>query len=89
MRAALRNLAQSQRVESDLDAEVRACVEMLADERVAVGVPPAEARRTALAELGGLEQMKQTVRDARAGTNVERLWQDVRFGLRQPQRRFQ
>ena len=30
--------------------------------------------------------MKQAVRDHRAGTNVELLWQDARFGLRQLRR---
>ncbi|HEX3968740.1 MAG TPA: ABC transporter permease, partial [Edaphobacter sp.] len=55
---------------------------MLADEKMASGMPVAEARRRALAELGGAEQVKQAVRDERAGTGVEELWQDVRFGLR-------
>jgi predicted permease len=86
MRAALENLAHKHRAEADLDAEVRACAEMLTDEKMASGVPAADARRRALAELGGLEQMKQAVRDERAGTGLERLWQDVRFGLRQLRR---
>lgn len=86
MRAALRNLAHRQRAESDLDAELRACAEMLADEKMAGGIPAAEARRRALAELGGAEQVKQAVRDERAGAGVEELWQDVRFGLRQLRR---
>lgn len=86
MQAVLRNLAQRRRVEADLDAEVRACAEMLADEKMADGIPAAEARRQALAELGGLEPVKQAVRDDRAGTGLERLWQDVRFGLRQLRR---
>ena len=86
MRAALRNLAHRQRAEADLDAEVRACAEMLADEKMAGGIPAEEAWRRALAELGGAEQMKQAVRDERAGAGVEELWQDVRFGLRQLRR---
>lgn len=86
IRAALGNLAHKKRVEADLDAEVRAWAETLADEKMADGVPPAEARRSALAELGGAEQVKQAVRDARAGVGVERLLQDLRFGLRQLRR---
>ncbi len=86
MRAALRNLAHRRRVEADLDAEVRACAEMLADEEMAGGMPAEEARRRALAELGGAEQVKQAVRDERAGSGVEELCQDVRFGLRQLRR---
>jgi hypothetical protein len=86
MRAALRNLAHRQRAESDLDAEVRACAEMLADEKMAGGIPAEEAWRRSLAELGGAEQVKQAVRDERAGAGVEELWHDVRFGLRQLRR---
>jgi putative ABC transport system permease protein len=86
MLAALRNLAHRQRAESDLDAEVRACAEMLAAEKMAGGIPAEEAWRRSLAELGGAEQVKQAVRDERAGAGVEELWQDLRFGLRQLRR---
>lgn len=86
MRAALEKLAHRQRLEVDLDAEVHACAEMLADEKMADGMPAAEARRRALAELGGVEQVKQAVRDERAGASLEQWWQDVRFGLRQLRR---
>ena len=53
---------------------------------MADGMPSAEACRSSLTGLGGAEQMKQAVRDERAGTGVEELWQDVRFGLRQLRR---
>jgi hypothetical protein len=86
MRAVLVRLAHRQRTEADLDAEVRACAEMLADEKMADGMPVVEARRRALAELGGVELVKQAVRDERSGTGMERLWQDARFGLRQLRR---
>ena len=48
-------------------------------------MPPASPppRRTAQAEAGGVEQVKQAVRDRRAGAHLELLWQDARFGLRQ------
>jgi predicted permease len=85
MRAAFKNLAQKDVSEADLDAEVRACVDLLADEKMTGGTSAAEARRSAVAELGGAEQVKQAVRDERAGTGLERLWQDLRFGLRQLQ----
>jgi predicted permease len=81
--AGIRNVAYKRRAESELDAEVRACAELLADEKMADGMPAPEARRSALVELGGTEQLKQAVRDERAGAGVERLWQDIRFGVRQ------
>ena len=52
MVAAFRNLFHSRQVESDLDAEIRAYVDAVTEERIAEGMTPEEARRTALAEFG-------------------------------------
>ena len=52
----LRNLLRKQQVESRLDDEVRAYVEMMTDERIAAGMSEAEARRTSLAEFGGIDR---------------------------------
>ncbi len=76
-------LFRKSRVESLLDEEVRSYVEMIADERIAAGISTREARRTAQADFGGIEQVKQAVRDNRAGIALELFWQDVRFGVRQ------
>ena len=91
LKSSLRNLlleprAQSRCEEDPLEEELRAYVEMVADERIAAGMSAAEARRTVLAEFGGIEQVKQAVRDQRAGAAVELFWQDVRFGMRQLRR---
>jgi predicted permease len=83
MRSLLRNLLEKQRVERQLDDELRSYVEMAADEKMAAGVSAAEARRSALAEFGGIEPVKQAVRDGRAGALLEVIWQDVRYGWRQ------
>src|SRR5579863_8736004 len=69
--------------EEGLDQELRAYVDLVADERVVSGMAPGEARRTALAEFGGIERVKQAVRDERAGAGLERLFRDLKFGLRQ------
>ncbi len=82
-RSALRNLLGKPGVENRLDDEVRAYVDMIADERIAAGMIPSEARRIAQVESDGIEQVKQAVRDRRAGTGLELFWQDARFGLRQ------
>ncbi len=82
----VRNLFSKQQVESQLDDEVRAYVDMVTDERIADGMSASEARRTTQAEFGGIEQVKQAVRDHRAGTSPDLLWQDARFGLRQMRR---
>ena len=77
-----RNLFRKQRVEQDLNDEIRTYVEMAMDEKVARGLAPAEARRQAMAEFGGAEQVKEQVRAARAGALIEQLGQDLRFGIR-------
>jgi predicted permease len=79
----LRNLFRKQQLESQLDDEVRAYVDIVTDERIAAGMSASEARRTALAEFGGVEQVKQAVRENRAGVGAELLWQDARYALRQ------
>jgi len=79
----LRTLLCRQRVETELDLELRSYVDAIADEKIAGGISATEARRQALAESGGLEQVKQAVRDQRASTVVESVIQDLRYGLRQ------
>ncbi|HXW92049.1 MAG TPA: ABC transporter permease [Terriglobales bacterium] len=83
IRSALRNLLDQRQIESELDAEIRSYVDAVADEKIAAGLSPDEARRRALAESGGVEQMKLAVREARAGAGIELLWQDVCYALRQ------
>src|SRR3984885_4854304 len=83
IKSSLCNLTKKRHAEAQLDDELRAYVEMVTDEKVAAGVSPAEARRSTLAEFGGVEQVKQAVREERSGTGLELLGQDFRSGLRQ------
>lgn len=77
-----RNLFRRRGVERDLDQEVHSYADLLADEKVRSGARPEAARRAALIELGGVEQVKEQVRDVRAGTLLESLAQDLRYGSR-------
>ena len=83
LKSALCNLLRKQHVESDLDEEIQSYVDAVIEEKIAAGLARAEARRGALTESGGIEQMKQAVRNGRAGTLAESPAQDVRYGLRQ------
>src|ERR1700722_6304562 len=85
-RSFLRNLFLSRRAEIDLDQEVRSHLEMLIAENIRAGMPPHEAQRAARIELGGVEQVKEQVRDVRTGAFLESLLQDLRFALRQMRR---
>jgi len=46
------------------------------------GMSPAEARRATLIESDGVEQVKERVRDVRAGNLLEAVLRDFRFGAR-------
>jgi predicted permease len=77
-----RNLLRKPRVETDLNEELRASLDFIAEEKIAAGMSPQQARREARIELGGLEQTKERVREARVGASLERIWRDLGYGLR-------
>ena len=76
------NLFHRNRVERELDDEMRAHLAMLVDEKIATGLSPEHARRSALIEFGGVDQVKEQVRDVRMGMRIEQVWLDVRYALR-------
>jgi putative ABC transport system permease protein len=78
----LRNRVRRDVVERELDQEVQSYVELLTDEKRAAGFSEDAAHRAARIEVGGVEQVKDTVRDHRAGIGLENVLQDVRHGLR-------
>ena len=82
-RSFVRNLFSTRRLEEDLDQEVRSHLAMLADENVRAGMPPEEARRAAHIELGGIEQVKEQVRQERLGNWLGSVLSDCRYGARQ------
>jgi hypothetical protein len=81
-RAFWRNLRYRDQVERDLDEEMRATLDLLIDEKIAAGVDPREARRRAMIELGGIEPVKERVRDVRMGVRLEALAQDAKYAFR-------
>ena len=54
----LRNLFRKDRIEQELAEEIRSYLEMLIETKIKEGLEPAEARRAALIEMGGAEQVK-------------------------------
>ena len=69
-------------MERELDAELRFHLDMLTAEFVRQGYAPDAARRTARQRFGGVEGIKDDVRDAWLTRLVETLGQDIRYGLR-------
>ena len=77
-----RNFWRKHTVEQALDDELQSSVEILTQEKTKVGLPQMAARREALMELGGVEQVKEEVRAVRAGRFLEDFAGDVRFAFR-------
>src|SRR5882724_3469546 len=75
-------LFRRQRLENDLDAELRSHLEMAVERNLRKGMTAADARREALLSLGGVEQTKERYRDQRGLPMIETTLQDLRFGLR-------
>ena len=77
-----RNLFHKDRVEQEFTEELRTYLDMLTETKIRQGFTPGEARRNALVELGGVEQVHEKVREIRMGHIIETAWRDVRFGVR-------
>ena len=69
-------------MEQDLDRELSFHVDMLTEQHVRAGMPPDEARRIALNTFGGIERVKDDVRETWLSRVLETLAQDIRYGLR-------
>jgi putative ABC transport system permease protein len=82
LRRLLRKLTDRDRVEQELDAELRFHVEREAERHRAAGASPGQARRAALVSFGGVEGVKDQCRDAWGVRFLETLGQDLRYGLR-------
>jgi hypothetical protein len=82
LRSFLRNLFSSQGVDADLDREVHSHLSMLIDENIRAGMPPDEAQRAAHMELGGIEQVKEQVREKRIGNWLHSAFSDCHYGVR-------
>jgi putative ABC transport system permease protein len=80
--AGVRWLFHRKRAEQQLDDELQGFVEMSSADKVRDGVPPAQARRLAILELGGIEQAKERVRTDRHGALLDDIGRDVRYAFR-------
>jgi predicted permease len=66
----------------ELEEEVRSHLEMAAQDRAERGEAHQEAERAARREFGNVSLVKEVTRDVWSWGSVERLTQDLRFGLR-------
>jgi putative ABC transport system permease protein len=78
----LRRLFRKSRADEFLDRELRFHVERQIADKVAAGLSEEQARREARLEFGGLERVKEDVRDVRWETHLDIFLRDLRFALR-------
>jgi len=71
-----------QRKDVELDAEIRSHLDEAIRDRIARGETPDEARANALREFGNVGLVKEVTREMWGWASLERLVQDLRFGLR-------
>ena len=72
-----------QRLDEDLDQELRSHIQLAMEENMQQGMPEQEARTAALRAFGGVTQTKESYRVQRGLPFVEILWSDLRYAVRQ------
>jgi hypothetical protein len=82
LRALARRLFRRDGIEQAIDRDLADYVERSSAEKMRDGMSEAEARRATLIELGGTQQVKERVREDRAGAIWESIFRDVRFAMR-------
>jgi len=82
LRARLRALVGPGRSDRELNDELSFHVAMEIQANVASGMSPAEAERRARLELGGMQQLKENLRDQRTVPWLDYLVQDLRYAIR-------
>src|ERR1044072_6596249 len=80
--ALCRILFRRRGVEQEVSADLAQATEFLVETKIRDGTPTGEAGRLDARELGGVEQLKEEIREFRAGYNLEGLFRDVRYGVR-------
>lgn len=79
----LRRIFIREKMEAELDKELRFHFESQVADKVRSGIAESEARRVTRLQFGGLEQIKEDCRERRGTMWLESAAQDLRYGLRQ------
>jgi len=81
-RRLIRAVFRKSKIENDLSEELQFHLDMQMREYIRRGLTIEDARSAALRAFGGVQQVKEEVRDLRGVGIVEVFRQDLRFGLR-------
>ncbi|MGA7414591.1 MAG: ABC transporter permease [Bryobacteraceae bacterium] len=69
-------------LEAEIESELRFHINELTREKIATGLTPEQARREAILEFGGNEQVKEEVRDVHRIATVENTFANLKSGIR-------
>lgn len=78
----LRGLVLRHNSDQDLTDELESVVQMYVDDNLRAGMAPGEAHRQALIRFGGVEQVRQAVRDRTGLPSLEGFVRDLRYAGR-------
>jgi predicted permease len=82
LRALAHRLRRPASWERALHDELQTYLHHEIETRIEAGMSPTEARRTAVADFGGVEQVKEHVRSSATGAWVDTVVQDIRYACR-------
>jgi predicted permease len=82
----LRTLFHKEKVEQEMDEELRGYLDAAVKEKMRSGMTQDEARRAARVEMGSVDAVKEEIRSAGWEGTLETLWHDLRYGVRQLKR---
>jgi putative ABC transport system permease protein len=78
-----KNLFRRDRLDAEIEAELRAHMEMAAEDNLRAGMSEAEARRTGRLRLGNPVAMRERTSGADAALALDGIWRDLRYAVRQ------
>jgi hypothetical protein len=82
LRMRFRSLAKRQRVETELEKELRYHIERQTEENIAAGMNAREAREAASRMFGGVSLIEEKCRDLRQTQYLDNFLQDLRYAVR-------
>lgn len=80
--ARLRAYFRKQELDRDFDEELASHIDLATEDNLRRGMTPAEARRQALIQLGGIEPAKEAHREWRGLPWLDGILQDIRYAFR-------
>src|SRR3984893_9846375 len=76
------SLFRKRALDAQLDTELRFHIDKLTNDNIAAGMYPVEARRQAILEFGGREQLKEELRDVHRVSVIESAMANLKSAFR-------